>query len=400
MRERKILHLDLDAFFCSVEELLQPELRGKAFAVGGSPTGRGVITSASYAARLFGVRSAMPSARAIEICPQLIFAPRSPVHYSDYSNRVMKILEDTTPLVQQVSIDEAFLDLSDMSQPLEHIALNIQARVANEVQLPCSLGGATTKLVAKIANNFGKSNVRTGSAPRAVTIIPSGEEAAFLAPLDIQELWGIGPKSAKWLRSRGVHTIGQLAALNQLELENLFGKYANEMRERALGIDRSPVSTEREAKSVSNETTFWKDIQSLPDLLKVLRQLSDKVGFRLRKMGMAGSVVQIKVRYSDFSTITRQKALSKLTNIDDEIYETARQLLEKNLEQERPVRLLGVGVSNLDLPGQQLGLFDQNVVRKQELLHAIDTLKDRFGRDIIVRASNLKEGNYFDDEER
>lgn len=397
MAERKILHLDLDAFFCSVEELLQPEMRGKAFAVGGSPSGRGVITSASYPARLLGVRSAMPSTRALQICPQLIFARRSHVHYSDYSDRVMAVLRDVTPSVQQVSVDEAYLDVSDMSQPLRQIALDIQQRVDDETQLPCSLGGATTKLVAKVANDYGKSSNRSGRAPRAVTIVPPGGEAAFLAPLDIQALLGIGPKSAQRLRGRGIYTIGQIAQLSQPELQNLFGKFALEMRDRALGQDYSRVHSGGEAKSISNETTFGQDIRSLPELLRVLRRLSDKVAFRLRRHGLAARVVQIKLRYSDFTTLTRQKASPKLTDLDDEIYALARQLMEANLEAGRPVRLLGVGASSLDKPGLQLSLFEHQQEKQRDLLGAVDALKERFGRTIITRASSLTQEKSYRD---
>ena len=179
---RKILHLDLDAFFCSVEELLDPSLVGKAFAVGGSPQGRGVIASCSYAARLKGVRSAMPAGKAIQLCPELLMIHHRHNLYSEYSDRVMSILHDTTPLVEQVSVDEAFLDVSDLPQVLRIIAVGLQKRVAEETQLPCSLGGATNKLVAKMANDYGKKQVRTGRAPRAITIIEPGEEQAFMAP--------------------------------------------------------------------------------------------------------------------------------------------------------------------------------------------------------------------------
>ena len=211
--ERKILHLDLDAFFCSVEELLDPSLKGKPFAVGGNPQGRGVVSSCSYAARKFGVHSAMPMARALSLCPELIVIHHRHGLYSEYSNKVMDILRSHTPLFQQVSIDEAFLDVSDLPKPAGAIAREIQERVDREVHLPCSLGVATNKLVAKVANDFGKSQVKSGQAPRQITIVPPGEEAAFLAPLDIQSLWGIGPKTSQKLHGQGIHTIGQLAAL-------------------------------------------------------------------------------------------------------------------------------------------------------------------------------------------
>jgi len=322
--ERKILHLDLDAFFCSVEELLDPSLKGKPFAVGGSPTGRGVVSSCSYPARAFGIHSAMPMAQALALYPNLIIVHHRHGLYSDYSHKVMEILRSYTPLFQQVSIDEAFLDISDLPQPAKAIAYEIQARVDREVGLPCSLGVATNKLVAKVANDFGKRQVKTGQAPRQITVIPPGQEAVFLAPLDIQALWGIGPKTSQKLHVRGIQTIGQLAELPLVEMKAFFGKNAMEMHERALGIDPSPVQSEREVKSVSNEVTFAKDTSDIKKLRNSLRELADKVGFRLRKAGLAGSAVQIKLRYSNFETFTRQIALPQLTNLDDVIYETCQ----------------------------------------------------------------------------
>lgn len=388
--ERKILHLDLDAFFCSVEELLDPNLKGKPFAVGGNPQGRGVVSSCSYAARKFGVHSAMPMARALSLCPELIVIHHRHGLYGEYSNKVMDILRSYTPLFQQVSIDEAFLDVSDLPKPAGVIAREIQERVDREVHLPCSLGVATNKLVAKVANDFGKSQVKSGQAPRQITIVPPGEEAAFLAPLDIQSLWGIGPKTSQKLHGQGIHTIGQLAALSVAELEAYFGNNAQEMHARALGIDPSPVHSEREVKSVSNEVTFTKDTTDSEVLRQTLRALADKVGYRLRQAGFAGSVVQIKLRYSDFETLTRQTALPQPTNLDDEIYAAAEKLFEANIIPTRAVRLIGIGVSRLSLPYRQLSLWDNNQDEKEKLVSAIDQLKEKYGQDVIKRASMMK----------
>ena len=388
--ERKILHLDLDAFFCSVEELLDPSLKGKPFAVGGNPQGRGVVSSSSYAARKFGVHSAMPMARALSLCPELIVIHHRHGLYGEYSNKVMDILRSYTPLFQQVSIDEAFLDVSDLPKPAGAIAREIQERVDREVHLPCSLGVATNKLVAKVANDFGKSQVKSGQAPRQITIVPPGEEAAFLAPLDIQSLWGIGPKTSQKLHGQGIHTIGQLAALSIAELEAYFGNNALEMHARALGIDPSPVHSEREVKSVSNEVTFTKDTTDSEVLRQTLRALADKVGYRLRQAGFAGSVVQIKLRYSNFETITRQTALPQPTNLDDEIYAAAEKLFEANIIPTRAVRLIGIGVSRLNPPYRQLSLWDNNQDEKEKLASAIDQLKEKYGQDVIKRASMMK----------
>ena len=391
MMARKILHLDLDAFFCSVEELLNPGLKGKVFAVGGRPDGRGVISSCSYAARMLGVRSAMPSRQALEICPNLIFVHSDHHLYGQYSRKVMDILRDTSPIVEQVSVDEAFLDVSDMPQPIRSIAQDLQTRVLKETGLPCSIGCATSKLVAKIANDFGKKQVKTGRAPQTITVIEPGDEARFLAPLDIQALWGIGPKTAQFLRSKGINTIGTLAGLNDLEIKQVFGNHGESMRRRAQGIDPSPVQPdEDDPKSISNEITFHEDIDDPDHLLDILRNLSDKVGSRLRKADFAGWVVQIKIRYSDFTTLTRQTSLKECSNLDQDIFDAARELLLNNLIHYRPVRLLGVGVTKLEKPHQQLSLWDDNSNKKQDLTKAVDKLREKFGKDIIKRANSLK----------
>lgn len=391
---RKIIHLDLDAFFCSVEELVDTSLKGKAFAVGGSPSGRGVITSASYPARMHGIRSAMPTKEALKIFPDLILVRSGFRHYSEYSNKVMDILRDTTPIVEQVSIDEAFLDVSDMPQPIGSIALDLQKRVLQETGLPCSLGCATSRLVAKIANDYGKKQVKTGRSPQKITVIEPGKEEEFLAPLDIQALWGIGPKTASHLRQRGITTIGKLAALSDADIRNYFGHHGESMRRRAKGIDNSPIHAESgDPKSVSNEMTFHEDQDNIDNLLKILRGLSEKVGSRLRKAELAGSVVQIKIRYSDFSTYTRQTSMKEFTNLDQDIFEEAQHLFKKHWISGRPVRLLGVGVTNLDKPHRQLSLWDDEGNKKEDLTKAVDDLRERFGKDIIKRADTLKSKN-------
>lgn len=388
---RKIIHLDLDAFFCSVEELIDPSLKGKVFAVGGSPNGRGVITSCSYAARQLGVRSAMPTRQALELCPNLLLVRSEYRQYGDYSRKVMDILRDTTPIVEQVSVDEAFLDVSDMTQPIASIAQDLQKRVKKETGLPCSLGCATSKLVAKIANDYGKKQVRSGLSPEKITVIEAGQEEIFLAPLDIQALWGVGPKTAQFLRQKGIDTIGDLASLNDLEIKHYFGRHGEAMRRRAKGIDSSPVyADDGDPKSVSNEMTFHEDQDDIENLLRILRRLSDKVGSRLRKKELAGCVVQIKIRYSDFTTLTRQSSMKECTNLDLEIYQEARELLLRHLVRGRPVRLLGVGVTKLEKPHQQLSLFDQGIDKRQELTKAVDDLRERFGKEIIKRADTLK----------
>jgi len=293
-------------------------------------------------------------------------------------------------------VDEAYLDVSDLRQSAESIARQIQARIDHEIKLSTSMGVAANKLVAKLANDYGKSQVRTGRPPHAITVIEPGKEAEFLAPLDIQCMLGIGPKTAEKLRSRGIQTIGELAAMDEKSLAPFFGNYALELKEKAMGISHSRVHFERESqKSCSNETTFNSDSVDVNFLLDKLRSQTEKVGYRLRRDGLAGSVVQIKLRYSDFTTFTRQKELGILTNLDEEIYAAAADLFLSNLSRGRPVRLIGVGVSNLDSPHRQMGLWDDAFQEKSKLANAIDSLKDRYGKKIIQRASQLEKNNEF-----
>ncbi len=260
MRVRKILHLDLDAFFCAVEELHHPELRGKPFAVGGRADSRGVVSSCSYPARAFGIRSAMPMVRALRIYPQLIVVSGSYSAYSEASHQVMEILRRYTALFEQVSIDEAFLDLTDLPRDGRTLAEEIQQTIHRECNLPCSLGVATNKLVAKIANDYGKSSHRgSGTYPNAITVVAPGEEETFLEKLPAQALWGIGPKTGARLAEFGILTIGQLAQAPAGLLEREFGRYGHELVLHARGIDDSPVITEHDVKSISHETTFEED---------------------------------------------------------------------------------------------------------------------------------------------
>lgn len=387
---RKILHLDLDAFFCAVEELHDPSLKGKPFAVGGKADQRGVVASCSYAARIYGVRSAMPMGRALQLCPELIVVSSRHGNYSEVSRKVMDLIE-ISPFIEKISIDEAFIEVTDLPDPLIDIAKNLQKRVNSELHLPISIGGATNKLVAKIANDWGKSQKKSTEPPNTITIIPPGEEASFLAPLPVQSLWGVGPKTAEKLSEIGIASIGALAQTPPSTLEMLFGRYGPDLRRRALGIDNRPIETEHEVKSISNEVTFAKDVINANKLLRTLRSLSEKVGGRLRKAQLAGTTVQIKMRWSDFTTITRQKTLPSATNLDQEIYQTAVSLFKENWPKGRPVRLIGVGVSNLGPPVHQLGLWDDDHQKEADLLQAVDSLREKFGGEIIKRAHQISE---------
>lgn len=392
MSERKILHLDLDAFFCAVEELHNPALKGQPFAVGGSPDERGVVASCSYAARKFGVRSAMPMARAVRLCPSLIIVDRHHGEYSRVSKLVMAILHDLTPLVEQVSIDEAFLDVSDYDDSGESIARRLQARIREELNLPASLGVASNKLVAKIANNVGKDSARKGDYPNAITVVPAGQEAAFLAPLPTRELWGVGPVTAEKLARLGISTIGELAAYPVHDLVYHFGKYGREMWEHAQGIDTRPIITQHEIKSVSRETTFARDVSDAETLKHTLHALSQSVGRQLRRKHLSGNTIKIKLRWSDFTTFTRQVTLPYPIESDEDIYRNALYLLEANRSPNKRVRLIGVGVSGFkETPVRQLGLWEAPAEADRRLQDALDHLWDRFGEGAVQRVSDLME---------
>jgi DNA polymerase-4 len=376
-KPRTILHFDLDAFFCSVEELNEPSLRGTAFAVGGDPSGRGVIASASYAARAFGVRSAMPTSRALRLCPELKLVRPHHAQYGRLSYQVMGLVRDSAPLVEPISVDEAFLDVSDDSRPGQAVAETLQREITERFALPTSWGVATNKLVAKIATEVGK--------PSGLIVVPPGEEAGFLAPLPVQMLWGIGPKARERLEGLEVRTIGDLAARGPSWMEAEFGAYGIELAARARGEDDRPVEEGREARSMSSETTFARDISDGAALRRTLQELSDSVGARLREAGLAGSTIRLKLRWPDFTTITRQTALHQPTDQDGEIYRGALQLFERAWKSGRPVRLIGVGVARLGPKLRQLSLFDRTWQADDRLLAAIDSIRARYGSDAVRR---------------
>ena len=386
---RKILHLDLDAFFCAVEELRDPDLMGRPFAVGGSPDSRGVVASCSYAARQRGIHSAMPMSTALRLCPDLIVVPGRHRAYGETSRLVMAHLHALTPLVEQISIDEAFLDVSDLPDAAEAIARQLQAAIRDDLGLPCSLGVASNKLVAKIANDAGKAANRSARPPNAITVVPPGQEAVFLAPLPAQALWGVGLKTATRLGEWGIRTIGDLAALPEAELVRRLGVLGHELAQRSHGLDERSVVVEHETKSVSKETTFARDIADGVALQRTLRLLADGVGKELRRESLSGRTVKLKLRWSDFTTITRQATLPQPTDLDDDIAEAALRLFIQAWQKGRPVRLLGVGVSGLAGSYRQLGLWDQEGEEERRLQHVLDDLRARFGAKAVQRGSSL-----------
>jgi DNA polymerase-4 len=383
-RPRSIIHVDLDAFYASVEELLDPSLAGLPVLVGGSPEGRGVVSSASYAARAYGVRSAMPMSQALRLCPQAVVRPGHHGEYASYSKRVMAILSEYTPSLEQISIDEAFLDVTGCEQlfgPVDQLAHKIQRRIVDEVGLPSSLGVASNKLVAKVASALAK--------PSGVIVVPAGQEAAFFAPLSIDRLWGIGEVTAQRLHTIGVKSIGQLASLSERQLKQLFGAAAEEMRRRALGMDERPVGPSGRRKSISQERTFPRDIGDIRVLRRVLLKMSEDVATQLRKKGKSARTVVLKMRYPDFRTITRRVTLPQPTDLAQVIHAQAVQLLEREWQEGVKVRLIGVGVTGL-VGARQLGLFDGSAERLEKLSQAVDQIRSKHGKRAIRRASLLE----------
>lgn len=383
---RTILHLDLDAFFCSVEETQNPALRGKPFAVGGKPNERGVVASCSYAARMLGVRSAMPMSRAIQLCRNLIIVPSRHDLYSEVSGQVMERFRNLTGLVEQISIDEAFLDISDMTQhkPAAKIALELQAEIKNELHLPSSIGIASNKLVAKIATEVGKkAGKKKNEPPFGLTIVPAGEEAKFLNPLPADMLWGVGPKTSARLTELGIHTIGDIARWPEKELISLFGENGRDLWQHANGIDNRPVTTDSETKSISQEITYNVDVRDEKTLEKTLREQAREVARQLRRSELAGKTVKLKLRWSDFTTLTRQTTLPTSTDNEDEIFHAAVKLMKTVRKQNQPVRLIGVGVSGIGAPIRQLSLWDVGSEKSRRLQEVMDALQEKYGKDVI-----------------
>lgn len=381
MRERAILHVDMDAFFASVEELTNPELHGKPVIVGGGVS-RGVVSAASYAARAFGVHSAMPMAQAMRLCPHAVVIPPHMDLYRTSSRRVMAILSTYTPLLEQVSVDEAYLDMTNWLPPgtdSERIAREIQQRIAAETGLTCSLGVATGKAIAKMASDLRK--------PNGLVMVTAGSEAAFLAPLAIGQLRGVGEATERKLRGYGVQTIGDLAALQESFLTRHFGVHGRDLHALARGIDDSPVIPEHQAKSIGRETTFLTDINDRHTLEVTLLELTEDVAESLRRHEMLARGVTLKIRYDDFSTRTRAHTLPEPLAVTGPLYQQALALL-REVNPFRPVRLIGVTAGPL-LPSadRQLSLFSEPAVEKDRRIdRALDAVRARFGDDAIIRA--------------
>lgn len=385
-RARKtILHVDMDAFFVSVEEVLNPKLKGYPVIVGGPAEGRGVVASCSYEARKKGIRSAMPTAEAKRRCPDAIFLSGSHTVYAAFSKRVMAVLERFTPDLWQVSVDEAYLDLTGCERahradPLT-VATRIHKTIMEETSLPCSIGVASTRVVAKIATNEAK--------PNGILRILPGYEPAFLAPLPIGKMPGIGPATEKKLRKMGVRTIGDLADFEPAMLSKAFGKWGGAATAEGGPATASHAMTasRSRAKSIGKEVTYAVDTDD-PELLEAtLSYLSEKVAGRMRKAGLAFRKVTVKLRYSDFHTVTHSKTIDLLSNDPRAVYRTARILLKSLHHRRARVRLVGVTVSSLAGPDRQLGLFGGvEVIKDERLYKSLDSARERFGFEAVMTA--------------
>lgn len=381
---RTILHVDMDAFFTSVEQRDRPELCGKPVVVGAPPDKRGVVAAASYEARKFGVHSAMPSRTAYRLCPHAVFLRGDHDKYSRESERVMAILRQFTPLVEQVSVDEAYLDVTASLRLFgsgEQIAQEIKRRVHETTGLTASVGVAPNMFLAKLASDMRK--------PDGLMVVTEADKLNVLRPLPVGRIAGIGKKTEPVFHELGVRTIGDLQRCPVEPLRARFGVWADEMKARAMGEDDRPVEPWSETKSISNETTFEEDVGDESVLERALRELADEVGRRLRAEGVRARTVQLKLRWSDFTTLTRRTTLPEATDDESRIAEVAIKLLRVELESPRPVRLVGVGGQNLLRAPRQLDLLDRAANQRDALNRVADAVRAKFGAKKLRRGGEL-----------
>ncbi|HEX5613956.1 MAG TPA: DNA polymerase IV [Acidimicrobiia bacterium] len=389
-----ILHVDLDAFFASVEQLLDPTLRGRPVVVGGLGP-RGVVSAASYEARRFGVHSAMPTARARRLAPDAVFLPPRFEHYEESSTQVMAVLRSVTPLVEQLSIDEAFVDVGGVRR--RHgdgptVARALRARIRAETGLVASIGVATTKFLAKLASDLAK--------PDGLLVVAPGTELAFLAPLPVTRLWGVGPATLRKLERIGVHTIGDVASLDEAVVVRAVGRAAGQhLHALARNVDDREVVPERATKSIGAEETFPRDLHDPDDLAREIVRLADKVSARLRRAELATRTITLKARYADFETHTHARTLAEPTALSTVIVRTAHELLAR-VDHARGIRLLGISGSNLVPPSAVQAALDLGEAadttsareardeRREQVERAVAGLRERFG-DGAVRPASL-----------
>ena len=385
---KRILHIDMDAFFASVEVVRNPSLRGKPVVVGGDPEGtRGVVSSASYEARHFGVRSAMPIVQARKLCPHAVFLRGSHGLYGEISRHIHEILERVAPLVQMASIDEAYIDITGSLKLFggdEAIARKIKTDIRTETGLPCTVAVASNKLVSKVAANQVK--------PDGLTIVPQGDEAAYLAPLPVRKLPGIGPKTCEILESMGIVTAGGLESASMAQLEPVFGhQMAIILRGTARGAGSDEVSVEHTPKSISRETTFPRDLTDWREIETIAGQLAEHCAHTLREEGLETRRVTLKVRYADFETRTIAHSLPEPTTLDTHIIAAVRELIPKAQERRARVRLIGVNLSNLTWNQHQMSLFSRERDEKWErVMKQVDSVRGKHGFDALRLARGAK----------
>ena len=380
---RQIIHVDMDEFFAAVEKLDRPELRGKPLLIGGDAGARGVVSTASYEARAFGCHSAMPMGKAIRLCPQAIVLPVRYARYRQVSDQVFAVFDRFTPLVEPLSIDEAFLDITGSQQllgPPEQIAATIKRAVREDTGLVASVGLAPNKFLAKLASDLQK--------PDGLTIITEENLHQVLDPLPITRLWGVGPATAKQFERFNLRTIGQIRQASLEFLREWLGESAEHFHRLANGLDDRPVTPDGQAKSIGQEQTFAVDLSDMDELRRVLSEQVQEVARRLRSHGLQGRTVTLKLRYGDFTTITRSSTLAEATNLTEELRGAAHALLDAWARRHaQPLRLLGMTASQLSQEQrQQLSLFpDPSQARQQSLDRTLDDIARRFGSDAVRR---------------
>jgi len=381
-----ILHVDMDAFFVSVELLDRPDLRGKPVVVGGRQDQRGVVSAASYEARKYGIHSAMPLRTAGKLCPHAVFLDGHHAKYGEWSDRIASILARFSPVVEMVSVDEAYLDLAGterMHGPPLAAADNLLRTITRETNLPCSAGLATTRLTAKVASDQGK--------PRGLVWVAPGQEANFLAPLSVRKIPGIGEVTERALRALGIETVEQLAEVSAEKLETIFGQWGTALYRKARGGDSYEFVLDAEPKSISHNHTFGEDTEDLPTLHSMLSHLSQKTCKRLREAGLAARTLTLTIRYAGFDTYTRSRTMSEPVHLDSDIQRVFLSLFEEHRNKKRKIRLLGTALSNLTHGGEQLDLLDAARREKLEkLTKATDGLRDRFGFEKLQFGGSLK----------
>jgi nucleotidyltransferase/DNA polymerase involved in DNA repair len=387
---RIIIHVDLDAFFAAVEKLLNPAWKNLPVIVGADPQsgkGRGVVSAASYEAREYGVHSAMPISKAYRLCPNGIYVQPHGDVYREFSHKFIEILKKFSPLVEVISVDEAFLDMTGTMRHYRDVRLmgeTLKNEIYSNIKLRASVGIASCKSVAKIASDFDK--------PDGLTIVEPGKVQQFLDPLPVNKLWGIGQKTSEQLLNLGIKKVYQLRKYPQEVLQKKFGQMGDHIYQMATGEDSRAVVNESEAKSVSNEVTFERDIDNAELIQKTIFKLAEKVGGRLRRMNATGATVQLKIRFSDFKTYTRSYTIKKGINATEQIFEISNLLFSEFLPLRFNVRLVGVGLSHLENEkGVQLSIWDHMNDKKLKLEKVMDQIQDKYGKNAIKHAESLTE---------